>query len=312
MHCNQEACPACSSNTADSLGPGSDEFDIHLGERRFVQPPFLALRCQTCGLVYKSAVLSASELAEYYRLMNFNKWENPGLFPTERQVISVLRKLRPGASILDFGCSTGRLLSQLVGKYRCYGIEINVPAAKEAESKGIKMLDSEVGAEDQLSPKQDMFDAVVLVDVFEHLTRPTRIIEALLACLRPSGWLIISTGNADSDAFSDDIANSWYLQNIEHVIMMTRSHATYLCDKHHLTLRAFSESSHYDASVVNRLKHRVQRFSYEQFSRNTLLSRTVLSALPYVRRAKQWQRRPSPIYRRDHALVWFEKTQTSS
>lgn len=308
---NLEACPACSSHTAKPIGPPSEAFDTCIGERRFRQPAFSALRCQHCSLVYKSSVLAPSELAEYYRLMDFHKWENAGLFPTERQVINVLRKLRHGASILDFGCSSGRLLSRLVREYKCYGIEINASAAMEAELKGIRILDSTIIAKDQLLCDSPMFDAIVMVDVFEHLMEPTKVIEALLSRLRPTGWLIISTGNADSDAFSDDLANSWYLQNVEHVIMMTKAHAAYLSDKYNLALKAFSESSHYETTLLNKVKQLVQRFSYEQFSRNTLLAKTVLSALPYTRRAKRWRHCPFPTFRRDHALVWFDKSPAS-
>jgi cyclopropane fatty-acyl-phospholipid synthase-like methyltransferase len=79
-----------------------------------------------------------------------------------------LRKLPLGSRRLDFGCSSGRLLAPLVGNYRCRGMEITPDAAAVAPAKGLCILpdhaiDTEPGGS---------FDAVVMVDMFEHLLAP--------------------------------------------------------------------------------------------------------------------------------------------
>lgn len=72
---------------------------------------------------------------------SFAKWENDDLFPTEAATLALLTSLPPGSRVLDFGCSTGRLLDRLGPRYERYGIEVNEPAAKIAAGRGITILD---------------------------------------------------------------------------------------------------------------------------------------------------------------------------
>ena len=134
----------------------------------FVQEPYSVRECANCGLLYRDRTLSAERFEAYYAAVDFSKWEIPGLFPTECYVLSILKKLPAGSRILDFGCSSGRLLERLCKDYRCFGFEVNAEAAAKASSKGLKVLDA---AELTTS---DLFDAVILLDVFEHLTAPLR------------------------------------------------------------------------------------------------------------------------------------------
>ena len=107
------------------------------GRRTFEQPPYSVLRCRRCGLHYKSAIADNQTLSRYYSLTAFRKWESPDLYPSERPSFSCFERFR-GGKILDFGCSSGRLLERLVGDYQCLGFEINVEAAAVAPSKGLR------------------------------------------------------------------------------------------------------------------------------------------------------------------------------
>jgi cyclopropane fatty-acyl-phospholipid synthase-like methyltransferase len=109
----------------------------------------------------------SEQLARCYDLIDFRHWETTGLYPTEKVVLARLGQLPAGSRVLDFGCSSGRLLSNLVGRHQCIGLEINEQAAAVARAKGIQI----VAALDEIQPRS--LDAAVMVDVFEHLPRPT-------------------------------------------------------------------------------------------------------------------------------------------
>src|SRR5208337_404762 len=102
-----EVCPSCGATGFMATGPEASGLEANCGGEIFQQPPYSVRECSSCGLLYKDNTTSPAELDEYYAVVDFRKWEIPGLFPTERAALAVLRKLPHGARILDFGCSTG-------------------------------------------------------------------------------------------------------------------------------------------------------------------------------------------------------------
>ncbi|MFI5367449.1 MAG: class I SAM-dependent methyltransferase [Spirochaetia bacterium] len=164
-------CPACASRESVACAGPAPGFDCVIEARTFTQPDYVILECAQCGLLYRTPTLTPEVLSDYYKRVDYRKWEIPGFFPNERAVHAQLRQLPRGARILDFGCSSGRLLAPLVKDYQCHGYEINMPAATAAAAKGIKMLPS-----DALERPLETFDAVVTVDVFEHLSAPLELL----------------------------------------------------------------------------------------------------------------------------------------
>src|SRR5262249_23714357 len=148
-----------------------------------------------------------------------------------------------GSAILDFGCSSGRLLAPLTSTHRCFGVEVNEAAAAEAAKKGITML-SDVA--DIRAPK---FDAIILVDLFEHIGRPLDLLRSLSRRLTDNGMLAIVTGNGDAPACRRDPALFWYFRNLEHLCMLTRKHAELICKQLGLRLGRWIELSHYELSL---------------------------------------------------------------
>ena len=141
-------------------------------------------------------------------------------------VTKVIQELPPGSRILDFGCSTGRLLASFTAIHKCFGFDLNQAAGRQAHEKGLYVL-----SETELaSARDESFDVVTLVDVFEHLIDPVPLLRRLVALIKPDGLLILVTGNADSAACQFDPAQFWgNFCIIEHVVMLTRRHAEWLC-----------------------------------------------------------------------------------
>ncbi len=303
MAAEVQACPACGAAQYSRTGPGAVGFSANCGEREFKQPRYSVRECSQCGLLYRTPRLSPEVLSAYYRQVDYHKWEIPALFPSERAVHAQLRRLPRGARILDYGCSSGRLLAPLVREYACYGYEINAPAAAEAARKGLQMVSPQSLNHSAASD----FDAVVLVDVFEHLGAPAKQLRALWPLVKPGGLLGVLTGNGDAPVCRLDPAQFWYFRTLEHLCMLTRRHAGFLANELGARLELWQEVCHYDTPLACRLRQHGQHFAYWQFRHETFLARTMLSFLPKLKRARDWPIAPTFTCTRDHVLALFRK-----
>jgi SAM-dependent methyltransferase len=298
-----QVCPACSATDWTDLpgeGPG---FDFEKCGMRFAPPPYSIRECARCGLLYKSAVLSDDALARYYSLLEPTKWDIAGYTPPEREILKVLRALPPRSRILDFGCSTGRLLSSLASVHERFGVEPNEQAARLASDKGIRIL-----SEAEFADCRERFDIVILSDVVEHLSTPTQTMDAVWRTLAPKGRLLISTGNGDHAACRREPATFWYFVNPEHLCMLTRRYAQFLTARLGAELTGWTELCHYDFDLPTRLRQKAQDFAYWTFRRGSGLSRTVLGKTPVMNRARQWRLPPTYSCSKDHVLVTFSRS----
>jgi SAM-dependent methyltransferase len=297
-----KGCPACGSRNFSEAGsaPG---LTCRLGFRDFIQPDYVIKICSACGLVYRNPNLSPEELGVYYSLADYRKWEVAGLFPTERAAHERLRQLPGGARLLDFGCSSGRLLAPLAGSYDCCGYEINTEAARIAATKGLTIISPEAFD----SGNCEGFDAIVMSDVFEHLSAPTELLRKLVTLLNPGGELLIITGNADAPVCRLAPAEFWYFRNVEHLCMLSLRHAEFLCQELQVTLAEWCELSHYDTPPKDHILQLVRHFAFWQFRRATLLSKVVLRFVPQLNRARSWPIAPAYTASADHVLAAFKK-----
>lgn len=296
-------CPACGSADRISTGPEAPAFSASAGNATFQQPPYRIFECAKCGLLYRDVTLSADEFAKYYAAAEFTGWETAGFYPTEKTVLDVLRALPNGRRILDFGCSSGRLLGSLVREHECYGFEINEEAAAAAATKGLRMLSL---AEIETGEAGE-FHGVVLVDVFEHLSEPLGLLRKLAQRLAPDGILIIGTGNGDAPACRRDPAQFWYLRIIEHLCMLTRRSAEFVGSELDLQLAEWRTQHHYDLTLRERAVQRTQDFAYWQFRNRTWLARTALPFVPLLRRARLAALAPTYTCSSYHVLAIFKR-----
>jgi SAM-dependent methyltransferase len=294
-------CPACGGVNKKAVGPRGAAFVTQLRRHAYTQPAYDILECVDCGLLYKSHVLSDQLLGDYYSEVDYRKWEIPGLFPTERLVREELLGLSMGSRILDVGCSSGRLLCSLPAGYELFGVEPNAAASDEAAKKGVLILPNLDGSD--VPP----FDAIVLMDVFEHLTEPARTLATLVGRIKPGGRLIMATGDGDHSLCRESPAEFWYFRNIEHVCMLTRSFAGYLERRLNLRMTRWRVSSHYDSSFLQRFVRRLRLFAFRQAGAQTVLWRVLLRFLPMFGRAAQWKECPAYDLGEDHVVVVFSK-----
>ena len=299
----ERCCPGCAA-IANSIPLSSGlEFVQPAGGERFVQPDYQILECTFCGLLFRFPTLSDEELSAYYGSLESGHWEYSTLTPPERQISAMIDSLPQGTNILDFGCSSGRLLKPWVSQHRCFGLEINAAAAEKAAERGLEMLSEET----LWSGHDNHFHMVILVDVFEHLRHPAELLRRLWALIAPGGCLVVGTGNGDHWACRLDPAQFWYFRNLEHLCMLTHKYGQYL-EKHLAGAgKSWVTLSHYDVPWHARIRLHVAHAAYWIVQYSPEPVRKVLSWLPGFRKAARWGNAPNYGCCKDHVVFTVKK-----
>lgn len=306
LQCGQtvDRCPACGSTSMLQVSDIATGFNHNIDGVPFIQPPYSILLCQNCFLYFKSSIISLDQLPDYYARLDCQIFEKDGNFPTDRFVRSMLLLTPPGKKVLDYGCSTGRMLAGITNRHICYGIEMNSAAAKIAEKKGIKII-----TEDQLeSGIVEEFDYILLSDVFEHLSAPLVLLQSQARLLRQGGRLILITGNADAMGSHKRLANFWYFRCLGHLHMLGERHASWLAQRLGLSLEILHRCCHYNFPLSARFRQHIQQFAYWQFrtTPHGMISR-ILRILPVMGRAENWQEAPALTCTADHFVAVYQK-----
>jgi SAM-dependent methyltransferase len=295
------ACPACDGADARQVGDPAGAFDTELDGLRFHQPPYTVCECATCGLYFKSNTLSAAQLDKYYAALDGSTFDIDADFPTDRVLHRRLRGLPRGSRVLDFGCSTGRILKDLTTELVCVGVEPNQPAAAIARARGIEIV-----AADQLTADDRPFSAILLTDVFEHLADPMPLLRLLASRLSPGGWLALVTGNADAIEPRRRLAEFWYFRLPGHLIMLGERHLAWLSAQLGLQMDEVQRCSHYRVAFGERVRQRAQAFAYNTFK--DAPSGPIAGALrmiPGLARARGWTSAPALNYGADHVVAFL-------
>ncbi|MBI3771071.1 MAG: class I SAM-dependent methyltransferase [Deltaproteobacteria bacterium] len=108
------------------------------------------------------------------------------------------RLLRHGpiGDLLEIGCGPGLFLAEArrLGVTRVVGVDPNPWAVEQACARGVE---AHVGSVETLDPSR-RFDAVVMLDVLEHVVAPLPFFAAVRARLQPDGRLLVMTPNIRS------------------------------------------------------------------------------------------------------------------
>jgi len=124
-----------------------------------------------------------------------------------------LRRVRPAApAVLDFGCSTGRLLNAFrlaMPDVDLHGIDID----PQAKTNALPGLQERIVIDDFLQHRfARRFDVITMRFVIEHLLDFAPYIERAVALLEPGGILFLSTPDLDSPQ-ARQLGEKWALIN---------------------------------------------------------------------------------------------------
>jgi len=134
-------------------------------------------------------------------------------------ILSVLKKLSPGKTVLDIGCGTGDLMLHMKdGGFDVSGIEPSTHASDIARGKGLVVENTTA---DRFKCKKK-FDAVTMISVLEHVPRPQNVVEKVKGMLNDDGVLCIVVPN-DFSKIQDDVKRSldkkedWWVSFPDHL-----------------------------------------------------------------------------------------------
>jgi SAM-dependent methyltransferase len=145
-------------------------------------------------------------------------WVLDGLRQDQAIVREYIANTFDSGSILDVGCYTGRFLASIEGNFGKFGVEVNEAAADVAR----KVSGAQVWNAIEEVPEELKFDAIVLMDVVEHVVSPSAFVSMLLSKLTKRGVVILTTGDAAAVLWSLSNARWWYCFFPEHIAFISR------------------------------------------------------------------------------------------
>ena len=170
------------------------------------------------------------ELHDLYRAMSDERYmlEERGRRRTARWLLDRLRAYLPNGRLLQVGCGYGLLLDEARRRgYEVEGVEPSVEAARYARDRlGLAVREMAV---EEAELGGERYDAVLLVDVLEHLDDPVAALDRLLTVLAPGGTLLIVT--PDPSSLTARIAgNHWWCYVPAHSCLIPRKTLRELLD----------------------------------------------------------------------------------
>jgi SAM-dependent methyltransferase len=225
-------CPACGRPTAQRFLYAKNGCDI--------------LACADCGIGRTRTV--GFDPATYYTGDYFSGGHADGYAdyaaaePVLRRefaaTVRFIRRFQAGGRLLELGCAYGFFLDEAKrAGFATHGVELAAEAAAAARARG---LDVATGIADAAYlARLGSLDAIVVLDVIEHLEDPYDTLAACVRHLAPGGVVVITTGDFGSPV-ARLMGRSWRLMTPpQHLWFFTRAGMERLAAHLGLTLVAF-------------------------------------------------------------------------
>jgi 2-polyprenyl-3-methyl-5-hydroxy-6-metoxy-1,4-benzoquinol methylase len=112
-----------------------------------------------------------------------------------RAHMRTLAYLRSGERVLEVGCSSGALTERIAAMgCRVTGIEVRPDAAERARRFAEDILVGDLTTM-ALALRPSSFDAILLIDVLEHVADPLKALRRLFPLLREGGRIVVAIPN---------------------------------------------------------------------------------------------------------------------
>lgn len=179
----QRDCPICGGRPRGIYFPYATRFNGHA---------FQYLKCASCATVFVDPVPDNVTFEKMYAKADYHDHHYDGVDQEayQQSVRFLARHLPIGKRILDYGCGTGSFLAACSEHgYIPVGVDFDRDVARAAgerarcEGTSVTEFEAAIGS--------DLFDAIHLGDVLEHLPDPLVTLTALVGRLRAGGVLFV-------------------------------------------------------------------------------------------------------------------------
>jgi SAM-dependent methyltransferase len=297
-------CPSCSSPDVQSLGrlPPSRWF---AGKQ--LSPPLTGgslARCTRCELKFRHPMLDAAVYQRLYDKAVITAWPKDIERADWNLIVKQLAERLPmGGRVLDFGCYTGGLLTQLDWAFERFGVEINHAAADAAANQA----KATVWRSLEDIPENLRFDAIIASDVIEHMRDPARFISDLTKFLAEDGILVLTTGDAENKLWNRFGASWWYCFNPEHIAFISRAWVVRFSETRDLSVVHYETFRYLKSSITYRIAAGLLMYCYGMFPLSYLRFSNFIGRLQGKRKEKG---APGIGVSADHILIVLNRTAT--
>lgn len=158
------------------------------------------VKCKKCGLVRSSPVLKTSNLADLYKISEFNyETELPNLVKTYMHALSpVLNRLRSDAKIVEVGGGNGFILDEIGMSGFTDLIEVEPSQnAYDKSSEMVKKSFVKAMFDKNLFTKESV-DLIIILQTFDHIPDPNAFLNNCLYVLKKGGLIIAFNHDVES------------------------------------------------------------------------------------------------------------------
>jgi len=147
-------------------------------------------RPEDLGTIYPSNYYAYAEESEGIVARLRRRWEGGKVRQYRDWVGAGSRR------ILDIGCGNGRFLALLAefgsSEWELEGIDFDSVAAEQCRARGCR---THVGRVEEFDPGGRAYDAIIMLQLIEHVEDPAAIAKRVFSLLGPGGVFIIETPN---------------------------------------------------------------------------------------------------------------------
>jgi 2-polyprenyl-3-methyl-5-hydroxy-6-metoxy-1,4-benzoquinol methylase len=237
-------CTICGSHNIRNYGKTNC---IDMCDTNGVNIKRYLFKCIECDSINIYPIPSNELLMKYYNNYAIkqatSQWNNRAAIP----IITDLCKNIGTGKVLDIGCGNGSLLDLLPSSLEKYGVEIAESAAGVAKTKDIKVSCLPW----ELVEYEGLFDLIIALDFLEHVANPWDSFKKMANFLKPGGFIVIETGNADS-FIARSLQNNWsYTAVFGHLCTLSHKALISYAEKANIKVLKIIKINHFSINIMD-------------------------------------------------------------